>query len=136
MPSYVIIERREFEELFEKVEQEGDKLTALNASTKNSSRRDARFSLSKPYEKDRHKRSKNKENRKRRKREKSSDNEESKNTQEEIRKRRHIDNECNNEGSKSDEGEKSDQTSEICETERESGSAVRNYGFSTSSESD
>lgn len=45
MPSYVIIEKREFEQLFDKVEQSGDTITALNSS-KNSTRTKSRFHLS------------------------------------------------------------------------------------------
>ena len=45
MPSYVIIEKREFEQLFDKVEQSGDTITALNSS-KNSTKTKSRFHLS------------------------------------------------------------------------------------------
>ena len=115
MPTYVIIEKREFEELFEKVERDGDRLTALNSSTKSLSHKDTRFSSSKPY---------SKEKRKRRHTDESS---------EEQKRRKHA----KKFESRSESGgeEEVNQTKEICEAEDDESRAVRNYGQSSSSES-
>ena len=45
MPSYVIIEKREFEQLFETVETEGKVLTAVNVKKKNKTEKNSRVRL-------------------------------------------------------------------------------------------
>lgn len=47
MPTYVILEKREFEQLFETVERDGQELTALNVKTKNKTKTKSGFRLRK-----------------------------------------------------------------------------------------
>ena len=51
MPTYVIIEKRDFESLFETVESNGDEITAINVKTAHSSKKRSGVPLHRPSSK-------------------------------------------------------------------------------------